>query len=147
FERLARLFRRELDAIAARRGSPMVLTMAASANPGTLKWLDRDFLLETMNWINVMTYDFTGERTGYAGHHSPLFSSSKQPEGNRRSTELTMKHLLEERGLPAERLAVGIPLYGKGFAVAEPYASTRGVPQAKGRIPQGSYNNLYRLQH
>ena len=45
----------------------MVVTMAASANPGTLKWLDKAFLLETMDWVNVMTYDFTGDWTNYAG--------------------------------------------------------------------------------
>ena len=97
-----------------------------------------------MDWVNVMTYDFTGDWTDYAGHHSPLFASSKQPGGSRRSTEATMKYLLEERGMPADRLAVGIPLYGRGFAVAEPYASTKGVPKA--RIPQGDYRNLHKLQ-
>ena len=50
----------------------MVQTMAASSNPGTLRWLDKDFLLETMNWVNVMTYDFAGDWTSYAGHNSPL---------------------------------------------------------------------------
>ena len=81
FERLTRRFRKELDAIGARKGRPMFVTMAASANPGTLKWLGKEFLLETMDWINVMTYDFTGDWTNYAGHHSPLFASSKQPGG------------------------------------------------------------------
>jgi chitinase len=147
FERLARRFRKELDAIGARKGTPMALTMAASANPGTLKWLRKEFLLETMDWINVMTYDFTGARSGYAGHHSPLFASSKPPGGNPRSIERTMKYLLEERGLPAGRLAVGIPLYGRGFAVAEPYAPTQGAPRA--RVPPGNYSNLHslRLEH
>jgi chitinase len=147
FARLARRFRKELDAIGARKGRPMVLTMAASANPGTLKWLGKELLLETMDWINEMTYDFTGEWSGYAGHHSPLYASSKQPGGSSRSTERTMKYLLEERGMPADRLAVGIPLYGRAFAVAEPYASTRDLPKAKGRLPQGNYSNLHRLQH
>ena len=96
-----------------------------------------------MDWINVMTYDFTGDWTNYAGHHSPLFASSKQPGGSPRSTELTMKYLLEERGLPADRLAVGIPLYGRGFGVAEPYASTKDA--RKTGIPRGDYNNLHKL--
>ena len=108
FKRLTRRFRKELDAIGAKKGRPMFVTMAASSNPGTLKWLGKEFLLETMDWINVMTYDFTGDWTNYAGHHSPLFASSKQPGGSPRSTESTMKYLLEERGLPADRLAVGI---------------------------------------
>jgi chitinase len=98
-----------------------------------------------MDWINVMTYDMAGDWTGYAGHHSPLHASSKPPGTNPRSTELSMTYLLEERGLPANRLAVGIPLYGRGFAVSEPYASTKGVP--KSRLPQGNYSNLHKLQH
>ena len=145
FERLARRFRKALDAIGAKKERPMVLTMAASSNPGTLKWLGKEFLLETMDWINVMTYDYTGDWTDYAGHHSPLFASSKQPGGRPRSTEATMEYLLGERGMPADRLAVGIPLYGRGFAVKEPYASTKGVPKA--RLPQGNYRNLHDLLH
>ena len=145
FERLARRFRKELDAVGEKKNRPMVLTMAASSNPGTLRWLGKGFLLETMDWINVMTYDFAGDWTDYAGHHSPLFASSKPPGRDARSTESTMRYLLEERGLPANRLAVGIPLYGRGFAVPEPYASTKGAPKA--RIPQGNYSNLQRLQH
>lgn len=144
FERLARRFRKALDAIGTRKGRPMALTMAASSNPGTLKWLDRAFLLETMDWVNVMTYDFTGDWTDYAGHHSPLFASTKPPGGPGRSTEATMKYLLDERGLPADKLAVGIPLYGRGFAVKEPYASTKGVPRS--RLPQGDYRSLVKLR-
>jgi chitinase len=144
FERLTRRFRARLDAVGARKGRPMVLTMAAAANPGTLKWLRKEFLLENMDWVNVMTYDMSGNWAGHAGHHSPLFASSKQPGGNPRSTELTMKYLVGERGLPANRLAVGIPLYGRGFPVAEPYASTKDAP--KSRVPQGNYSNLHRLQ-
>ena len=39
FERLSRRLRAGLDAIGERKGRPMVLTMAASSNPGTLRWL------------------------------------------------------------------------------------------------------------
>lgn len=145
FERLARRLRAGLDAIEQEKGRPMVLTMAASANPSTLRWLRPEFLLETMDWVNVMTYDMAGDWTPYAGHHAPLFASSKQPGETPRSTETTMRYLVEERGLPAHHLAVGIPLYGRGFAVSKPYASTKDAPEV--RIPQGSYANLHRLLH
>ncbi len=91
-----------------------------------------------------MTYDFAGQWTPYAGHHSPLYASSQQPEASRHSTELTMLYLVQQKGLPANRLAVGIPLYGRGFAVSEPYASTKNMPNV--RVPRGSYNNLFKLQ-
>jgi chitinase len=144
FERLVRRLRKALNEIGLTRARPTFLTMAASSNPGTLRWLNKNFLLENMDWINVMTYDFAGDWTNFAGHHSPLFASSKQP-GAPRSTALTMKFLLEERGLPADRLAVGIPLYGRGFGVSEPYASTKNA--TKTGIPRGAFANLYRLEH
>lgn len=144
FERLTRRFRKDLDALGATKGRKMLVTMAASGNPGTLRWLRKDFLMETMDWLNIMTYDFAGEWTSYAGHHSPLHASTKQP-GPPRSTELSMKYMLEQTGLPANRLAVGIPLYGKGFAVSEPYANTKNAPKGR-RAPGGGYANLHKLQ-
>jgi chitinase len=96
-----------------------------------------------MDWINVMTYDMAGNWTDYAGHNAPLFPSSKEPGGRPHSTATTMAFLLDDRQIPADRLAVGIPLYGRGFAVSAPYASTKGV--ARARIPEGNYRNLHRL--
>lgn len=145
FERLSRRFRNDLDAIGLKKKRRMVLTMAASSNKGTLKWLSKEFLVKTMDWINVMTYDYAGDWTDYAGHHSPLFASSKQPAGQARSTEMTMTYLLQERGFPARMLAVGLPLYGRGFAVSEPYASTKNA--TKIGLPQGNYRNLNKLEH
>jgi chitinase len=142
FDRLCRRFRNELDVLGRKKGRHLLQTMAASANPPTLKWLSNKLLLETMDWVNVMTYDYTGDWTSYAGHHSPLFASSKQPAPPR-STELTMKYLVD-RGMPANRLVVGLPLYGKGFAVSEPYASTKKA--AKGQAPRGgNYSTIEKL--
>jgi chitinase len=142
FDRLCRRFRKDLDALGRKKGRHLFQTMAASANPLTLKWLTNKLLLETMDWLNVMTYDYTGDWTTYAGHHSPLFASSKQP-GAPRSTELTMKYLVD-RGMPANRLVVGLPLYGRGFAVSEPYAATNKA--AKGKAPRGgNYSNIDKL--
>lgn len=127
FERLSRQLRARLDELGKQKGRRLLLTMAASASPSTLKWLQSEFLLETMDWINVMTYDYAGDWSTFAGHHSPLFASSKAPVGGAASTELTMKYLVD-RGLPKSRLVVGLPLYGRGFSVAAPYADTTGAP-------------------
>jgi chitinase len=146
FERLSRTFRRELDALGAKTGRPMLLTMAASSNAGTLRWLETPFLLETMDWINVMTYDYAGDWTSYAGHNSPLFPSSKVPGGRGPSIEATMNYLLQERKMPPNRLAVGLPLYGRAFAVKAPYEEKRrGEPAPRVRLPRGDYRNLHQL--
>jgi chitinase len=143
FERLARRLRGQLDELAKRKGRPMALTMAASASPATLKWLDAGFLLETMDWIHVMTYDYAGPWSRSAAHHAPLFASSKLPAADAQSIELTMKFLVNERRLPPERLVVGLPLYGRGFSAAQPYAPVKGpAPERTG----GNYARLHSLQ-
>lgn len=129
FERLTRTLRKRLDAIGAAKNRPMIVTMASASNYETLDHLDTAFLLETMDWINVMTYDFAGGWSSRAGHNSPLFASSKEgPNG--RSSARTIEYLLEKRKIPADRLALGLPLYGRGFPVSEPYA-----PLPKGSKP------------
>jgi chitinase len=143
FRRLCGAFRAELTALGVKKNRKMLQTMAASATHSTLQWLPNDVLLEKLDWINLMTYDMAGEWTDYAGHHAPLFASSKQP-GSPRSCELSIKYLLQ-KGIPADHLALGIPLYGKGFFVSEPYASTKDKKNA-GRPPGGSYSKLVELQ-
>lgn len=125
FERLTRKFRKALDDLENKKKRQMLVTMAAAAHPKTLEWLSNEFLLETMDWVNVMTYDYYGSWAPYAGHHSPLFVSSQMPDGEKHSTESSIKYLLD-RKLPADRIALGIPLYGRAFAVGQPYANTAG---------------------
>jgi chitinase len=144
FERLARRFRKELDTVGQERGGKHLwLTFAASANPGTLRWLETPFLVEAFDWINVMTYDMAGTWTDYAGHNAPLKPSTRAPGGQAPSAEATITFLLDERKLPADHVALGIPLYGRGFAVKEPYASTKDAPRT--RLPRGDYANLAHL--
>ncbi|WP_435015616.1 glycoside hydrolase family 18 protein [Tundrisphaera sp. TA3] len=144
FETLSRHFRERLDDLGKRKGRPMRLTMAASSNAGTLKWLDTAFLTRTYDWINVMTYDMAGDWTDYAGHNAPLFASTKAPRGRGPSTAATIAFLLDERKLPADKIALGLPLYGRAFAVAEPYAIKPKVAP-KTKLPNGDYRNVHKL--
>lgn len=144
FERLTRTLRGRIDAIGKAKGRPMNLTMAASSNKGTLRWLKKEFLIENMDWVNIMTYDYAGDWTQYAGHNAPLFPSTKEPTKSPHSIEATMLYLLEDRKIPADRLALGLPLYGRGFNVAKPYESTNGAP--KKRLPNLSYRGIAGLE-
>lgn len=128
FERLARKFRKRLDALVSKKSRPMLLTMAAAAEPKTLEWLSNEFLLETMDWVHVMTYDYYGHWSTLAGHHSPLFVSPKMPLEEQRSVALTIEYFLN-RKFPPNRLVLGIPLYGRGFDASEPYVALGGPAQ------------------
>lgn len=142
FERVSRRLRSMLDALAERKERPMELTMASSAHPHTLVWLTDEFLLETMDWVNVMTYDYAGGWAGFAGHHAPFEDPSSAPAEGRQSVRSTFDYLLRERGLPPERLAIGLPLYGRAYSVAEPYAETEGTDGAGRAL---TYRQIRRL--
>ena len=128
-----------------KKGRQMFVTMAASSNPARSSGSARDFLLETMDWINVMTYDYTGDWTDYAGHHSPLFASSKQP-GPPRSTELTMKYLLESAACPP----TGWRWAFRSTAAASPSPSPTPSHERRRQEPRsrgGNYSNIATLMN
>jgi chitinase len=82
-----------------------------------------------MDWVNVMTYDYAGGWAGFAGHNAPFTPSSQAPPEGRHSVTTTFEYLLDQRGLPPDRFALGLPLYGRAFSVAKPYADTTGTDQ------------------
>jgi chitinase len=128
FNRLARRFRRDLDLLGRKKDRSFLLTMAVNASPGLSKWLDTDVLLETMDFINVMTYDFYGGWSQQAGHHSALFESSKAKGA---STKKAMAYWHQVKGIPKDKLLVGLPLYSRGFAAPKPYDKVnREAPRA-----------------
>ncbi len=140
FNRLARRFRRELDVLGKKKHRHCLLTMAVNASPGLSQWLDTDVLLETMDFINVMTYDFYGAWSQQAGHHSALFESSK---GTGASTEKAMAYWHEGKGIPKDKLLVGLPLYSRGFAAAKSYDKVnRDAPRPFQAL---AYHNLHQL--
>ena len=118
FNRLAKRFRHDLTLLGKKKHRHFLLTMAVNASPGLSKWLDTQILLETMDFINVMTYDFFGSWSRQAGHHTALFESSK---AKGISTQKAMTYWHQDKGIPKEKLLVGLPLYSRGFAAAKPY--------------------------
>ncbi len=140
FNRLARRFRRELNTLGDRKGRPFLLTMAVNASPSLSQWLGTDVLLETMDFINVMTYDFYGGWSHQAGHHS-AFANSARATGMSTQKALTFWH--QGKGIPKEKLLVGLPLYSRGFAAAKPYDRVnRDAPNPYQAL---AYHNLHQL--
>ena len=140
FNRLARRFRRDLNALGKAKDRHFLLTMAVNASPGLSKWLDTQVLLENMDFINVMTYDFFGSWSKRAGHHTALFESSKAKGV---STQKAMTYWHQDKGIPKERLLVGLPLYSRGFAAAQPFDKVnRNAPRAYQAL---AYRDLQQL--
>ena len=96
-----------------------ILSMAAFASAWYGKALDAEELRKHVDFLNVMTYDFHGPWSGHAGHNAPLRGAADDEDGAVASVESGMAYWTEKRKWPADRLNVGIPCYGRGFAVKE----------------------------
>lgn len=96
-----------------------IVSMAAPASDWYGKAWDVDELQKHVDFLNVMTYDFHGPWSAHAGHNAPLRAAPDDEDGAVASVEGGMAYWTARRRWPAERLNVGIPCYGRGFAVKE----------------------------
>lgn len=95
-----------------------LLTMAAPASDWYGRWWDVDELRDRVDLLNVMTYDFHGPWSAHAGHNAPLNGAPDDEEdGAVLSVASGMAYWSGKRKWPVDKLNVGIPCFGRGFAV------------------------------
>ena len=129
--------RAQFDAQEARDGRHYTLTIATAASPSINRQLDWDRIHPLLDWINIMTYDMSGEWSTVTGFNAPLYNSQEPPpEGI--STDLAVQALLE-LGVPPEKLVMGVPFYGRGWA--EVLETNNGLHQPFSGMPIGTYGN------
>lgn len=67
-------------------------------------------VMQTVDFVNLMTYDLVGGSSGSTGHHTPLFSTPQQS----RSADYAVNYLLN-LGIPANKLVIGGAFYARIF--------------------------------
>jgi chitinase len=134
---LAREFRRQLDAIGKTRGQPMLLTAALpagrlqSAGPyDPARSFELAELATTLDFINLMGYDMGTAFSGVTSFNAPLREDPADPLDPKvrrwNSVEGGIAYY-RQQGVPAQKLVLGVPFYGRGFRVAS--ASNDGLYQ------------------
>ena len=96
-----------------------ILTVCAGASVGySLCMQDYASLHPYVDRINLMTYDMAGSWEENTGHHTALLGEV--------SADTAVKYLLE-LGVPAEKIAIGSPLYSHGWKMNELTQETVGA--------------------
>jgi chitinase len=136
FPLLLAAIRQALDALPPRpffrpKNNHYLIT-AALADGEFVGHIDLARVVDRLDWVNLMTYDFHNSLTPTTGHHSAL-SVSATAGPNERSVERAVGQFLAA-GVPARKLVLGVPFYGRAFAgvrdanhgLDQPYAKYEG---------------------
>lgn len=108
-----------MQAIRAEFPPPLLVSMAVTFNPPGYGNFDIQALTPTVDFFNVMTYDFHGPWTNHTGHNSPLILSPADP-GQEGSLKVSIDLYRNTFGVPAEKLNIGTAFYGYQFNDAGP---------------------------
>jgi chitinase len=109
---LLRALRAELDAQGARDGHRYLLSIATIAGPGVFTQLELEPVAATVDWFNVMTYDFhSGSKIAH--FNAPLYTAAGDPTPGY-TVDSTMQRYLRG-GVSPSKLVVGIPFYGRVY--------------------------------
>ena len=134
FVLLLQQLRDQLDARGQADDRHYLLTIASGAGGPTYEPLDWARIHPLLDWINVMTYDMAGPWNSVTGLHAPLYPTSENPpEGT--SVDTAMQGYLA-LGVPADKLVMGVPFYGRGFANVSPH--NNGLHQPFNGLPAGT---------
>ena len=71
-----------------------------------------------LDYVNIMTYDLYHGNDKVTGHHSPLDQSKKGDQSRNSSMSAVDGHI--KAGVPANKIVLGIPFYGRGWADVQP---------------------------
>ena len=112
--------RSALDRDAAARGRKALLTFAAGAFPAFIDNTEMAKVQASVDFVNLMTYDFrVASVDAVTGHHANLYDHPS--DDKKRSADRAVREFLGA-GVPAAKLVMGVPFYGRGWREVNPVA-------------------------
>ncbi|MCD1262034.1 fibronectin type III domain-containing protein [Paenibacillus athensensis] len=113
---LLQAIRSALNTAGSQDGKYYYLTIAAGAGPTYVANNQLSQIASTVDWINIMTYDFHGSWDPKSGQNAPLYYDPADP--NPDPTNFNVDHAVTNMlnaGVPASKLVLGLGYYGRGW--------------------------------
>jgi chitinase len=110
-------FRNQMNALEAQTGREYLLTIAAPAGVDKYEKIQLNQIHQYLDWINIMTYDMHGGWDTTTNFHAPLYNSPNDPSSYPANTYSvnTAVQAYRTAGVPANKLIIGVPFYGRGW--------------------------------
>lgn len=141
---LLKELRKQEDELTKTTGQHYFLTIAAPAGFGTVANLELREIHQYLDWINIMSYDFHGTWETKTNFNAPLYMCSNDPNTDQVAKQKlnvsTAIQLFLDEGVPANKLVMGLPFYGRSYSGADA-GSTNGLFQSFTQAGPGSWEN------
>jgi chitinase len=111
FTLLIKKIRETFDAQTAKDGKHYVVSIAAGAGQGYAANTELNLIQQYTDNIQIMTYDYHGSWDSLTGMNAPLYRDPLHSEWSIQDAVQTYI----KNGVPASKLIMGIPLYGRIF--------------------------------
>ncbi|GGY23705.1 glycosyl hydrolase family 18 protein [Paludibacterium paludis] len=140
-------FRRQLDALSAQNKRRYYLTVAIGSGVDKIRNTEPAKYSSYLDWVNVMTYDFHGgwDAQGPTNFHANLYRDPAAPVTGDQvyyNVDDSVKTLLAG-GIPAAKINIGIPFYGRGWTGVAPGKDGNGLYQRATGAAPGTYEAGY----
>lgn len=112
FTFLMQSIRDSIDAYGREVNYHFLLTAAFGTYEDIFKMIEWEKVDKTMDYFNMMTYDFSGPWSEDANHNSPLYPPAS---GLPNSVDWVVKRLTEGYGISKDKLNIGMAFYGRSF--------------------------------
>lgn len=115
YTKLLKETRAALEAQGKKDKKNYLLTIAGGPNVSFTKNTEIKKIMEYIDFINIMAYDYHGGWESTTNHNAPLYVNSKDPKGSQGlSVENTVNAYLKAGAEPAD-LNLGLAFYGRGW--------------------------------
>ncbi|GAB3549757.1 glycoside hydrolase family 18 protein [Spirosoma fluminis] len=95
-----------------------LLTAATGGDTAFVNHTELGKAQQYLDYVNIMTYDLYHGNDKVTGHHSPLYQSAKGDHSRNSTADAVDGHI--RAGVPASKIVLGLPFYGRGWADARP---------------------------
>lgn len=135
FTALLKLMREKLTAQGKIDGKTYLISIATSANINLLPNYDFKGMMEYVDWVNMMSYDFhtpsAGSTDPITGFNAALKMDPKDKEPNLiEKQDFNVAAAVEEyikAGIPKSKINAGLATYGRGFGGVTATADNNGL--------------------
>ncbi|WP_128547325.1 glycoside hydrolase family 18 protein [Larkinella soli] len=122
FTLLLKELREQLDAQGKQDRLPAsghyLLTAATGGDTAFVNHTELRNAQKYLDYVNIMTYDLYHGNDKKTGHHSSLYQSALSDRSRNSSDDAVDGHI--KAGVPASKIVLGLPFYGRGWTDVNP---------------------------